>query len=90
MGSFFPSLSLNLLRIPITLHHTRNSRHQQESALPTTSIHHPKGSGQGILFLSSLCFSTKVSGQGLDCYTESVFRIANSILSSALRHMLQL
>ncbi|KAJ6934979.1 hypothetical protein NC652_010078 [Populus alba x Populus x berolinensis] len=41
MGSFFPSLSLNLLRIPITLHHTRNSRHQQESALPTTSIHHP-------------------------------------------------
>ncbi|KAJ6999307.1 hypothetical protein NC653_010101 [Populus alba x Populus x berolinensis] len=42
MGSFFPSLSLNLLRIPITLHHTRNSRHQQESALPTTSIHHPK------------------------------------------------
>ncbi|KAJ6925338.1 hypothetical protein NC651_009876 [Populus alba x Populus x berolinensis] len=48
------------------------------------------GSGQGILFLSSLCFSTKVSGQGLDCYTESAFRIANSILSSALRHMLQL
>ncbi|KAL3596059.1 hypothetical protein D5086_007696 [Populus alba] len=90
MGSFFPSLSLNLLRIPITLHHTRNSRHQQESALPSTSIHHPKGSGQGILFLSSLCFSTKVSGQGLDCYAESVFRIANSILSSALRHMLQL
>ncbi|KAG6778437.1 hypothetical protein POTOM_014770 [Populus tomentosa] len=49
-----------------------------------------EGSGQGILFLSSLCFSTKVSGQGLDCYAESVFRIANSILSSALRHMLQL
>ncbi|KAJ6861939.1 hypothetical protein NC652_038923 [Populus alba x Populus x berolinensis] len=52
--------------------------------------HLEKGSGQGILFLSSQCFSTMVSGQGLYCYTESVFRIANSILSSALRHVLQL
>ncbi|KAJ6999308.1 hypothetical protein NC653_010101 [Populus alba x Populus x berolinensis] len=68
MGSFFPSLSLNLLRIPITLHHTRNSRHQQESALPTTSIHHPKNVfGRPITPVSSQCWflQLKYGGQSM-------------------------